>query len=561
MMEVILEGFLERNNVLSNKEWKRGYCVFRKNPISGNKVLEFYKDSNWQKSEPRAVCNLLSNYEISHSGNSTKKRFVFSLRTVDQEYELGAPSESMRDVWMHELVKAKGLFNDRSIQNIIQTFNVVLLNEDFIIKHLNGSMGTCQLVITDAEVILATGNTVKIRWKFSTIRRYKSQTGTFVLEVGRKAPTGEGEFRFDTANPVQLFDVLEKAVKDRIRAKGIEIGTLSSPSETPPKLPSTLQLQPHLSSPTRGTAPSHVGSEYSHLNHQIQKPSCPQPADYDMLFTNRLNNQRKSEPNIKPPFLNNTRKLTSDTKISTGDQYPEEAYERMNAAKDLPKPRQGPLPPPRAKATLKKSLSTPLEDSTYDSPTNKSKTINNQANQSADYDSLFSSTAGKSNNDDVSNDSQYSHLNQLPVRRPALQPLPVNIANDDTYDTPQHKPQPSVRKPLSKPLRAAPLPPPARVEPKRPPRNTTLSSSAGSGDSVIMQLKKRNVQVNRSFDEHTPGFEFYDTPVSVITPEGYNQVGDIIKGGHMQVEKDADGYVTVPDSEPVTEDGIYQVPK
>ncbi|XP_066933096.1 docking protein 2-like [Clytia hemisphaerica] len=361
-MEVLFEGQLERSNLFSGKEWKRGYAVLRKHPTTGSKVLEFYKDSHWNKNEPKAVCNLLSSYEASYVVGSTKKRFVFELKTVDHTYELGAPSEALRKQWIDKLNSAKDILNDSSIQNIIQTFNVALVDETLVRKHLNGFSGTCQLMVTDSEVIVVAAGQIKIRWKFSTIRRYKSQTETFVIEVGRKAPTGEGEFRFDTVNPIELFDVLDKAVKDRIRAKGIEISTLTPSSDTAPSFPSPPSGVGRMQPPARVAS---TNTEYSHLDQHMHKPNlATSSTEYDLLFNkDRFQQKRRSEPVIKaPPFDHNARKLTADSQFSNEHaaqaNEDEEMYEDMNASlkhHDVIKssgdqrrpPSSRPLPPPR----------------------------------------------------------------------------------------------------------------------------------------------------------------------------------------------------------------------
>ena len=488
-MEIIFEGHLERNNLSgSGKEWKRGYCLFRKHPTTGSKVLEFYKDANWTKSEPKAVCNLLSEYDVSYVAGSTKKRFVFELRTVDQAYELGAPGEGLRQLWIEALNNAKGALNNSSINNVVQTFNVVLLNEDLVQRHLDGYTGTCQLMITDAEVVVVAAGQTKIRWKFSTIRRYKSQTGTFVIEVGRKAPTGDGEFRFDTSNPSDLFTVLEEAVKNRIRAKGIEISTTNNQETSSTKLKLASSHSPPIANRNAGQSSSSapvnhqhavVDTQYSHLSQiQTTKGSASSdsktPSEYDSLFNShdRLRHQRKSEPVFPSyPFTNNTRKLTANTPVSMETQPEEEMYEKMNAVaaakareqakiadrkpaaagRPLPIPRQKPplLPssgPP--KLPLTKSRSTPLEENTYDAPNSKNSTNNANFSKNMEYDSLFNKPNTQTNASVVSEET-YSHLNHSPQQQQQQQQQKRSqltnkkassfdsVVDDQTYDIPK----------------------------------------------------------------------------------------------------------------------------
>ena len=609
-MEVLFEGQLERCNLSGGREWKRGYGVLRKHSVTGSTVLEFYKDSHWARSEPKAICNLLTGnlltgYNVAFSSSSNKKRFVFELKTTDQSYELGTASDSMRQRWVQEMNSAKnqaGITDDTSLQNMIQAFNVVLLNEEFSKRHLDGYKGTCQLLVTDAEVIIVAGGQTKIRWKFSTIRRYKSQTGTFIIEVGRKAPTGEGEYRFDTVNPVELFDVLDKAVKDRVRAKGIEIGTLTTPSNeiAAPKLPPL----PHPMKNLPPRVPS-VYDEYSRLDKPKEDNSVQkQHSEYDQLFNNnkdRMYKHRKSEPAIKTaPFLSSLRQLTVDTPFSintTPNDGEEEPYEDMNASlKDDAKRVGRPLPPPRSKGweedgkvPLVKTVSTPVavvKESTYDLPcrTKHHSTSSEQAAQSSDYDSLFNKNINQQEQQQQllnNEENVYNHLNHS-SSSPSIATQNLLPSKDQNNDQPKPKPpssghQPSVRKQVTKPKRAAPSPPVRsninnNAENNKAKSGINLNLSAGSTSNIIEQLKQRNQNKYTG----SPQEALYDIPLNkpsascssgiasstIPKTEGYNKVGDIIPGHYQPVDRNSQGYVSVPDSNPVMEEeGIYQVAK
>ncbi len=81
------------------------------------------------------------------------------------------------------------------------------------------SQQQCIMQITSSSVLLVLGPRPTISWPFNCIRRYKCHPGIFLLEVGRKAPTGEGEFRFITHEGQEMFEVLGKAVASRISSK------------------------------------------------------------------------------------------------------------------------------------------------------------------------------------------------------------------------------------------------------------------------------------------------------------------------------------------------------
>ena len=77
----------------------------------------------------------------------------------------------------------------------------------------------CTLQITSSTVILVLESSVPISWPFNCIRRYKCHPGSFLLEVGRKAPTGEGVFCFFTQEGQEIFEVLGKTVANRMSSK------------------------------------------------------------------------------------------------------------------------------------------------------------------------------------------------------------------------------------------------------------------------------------------------------------------------------------------------------
>lgn len=539
-----MEGQLERCILApghdAKREWKKGYCVFRKHAKNGSKMIEFYKDSNWRRTEPKGVCNLFSEYTVEATPGHSKRKFVLLLKTAEQTYEFSANSQVLCQKWIDTLSTEASQISAAQTMTVIKSFNVVLLNEEHVRKILNTFSGVCQLVVTDAEVILMVDGQHKVLWKFAMIRRYKSQRDTFVIEVGRKAPTGEGEFRFETVNPVELFDVIDKAVKDRMKAKGIEITTAPLPTvnkhsnNTALKSPKDENIRyfqtAHLPLPPTPIASTNqppnlrptVESEYSHLNNtQVKTPAVESPSDYDHLFNraDRMMQQRRSEPAIHsnplPHHLTNNRPLTSNS-LGLNDS---DDYEQMNSStnqqklnntkpphgnsttaqltkhekppvKTPPERKPRPLPAPRIKASakapsprseLRKSYSSPLLDSKADStPASPTSTNIEQNGQSADYDMLFKST----NNNEIpittnTNTSEYSHLDHNTDAGKPNKTIPNDIS-DDLYDVPKSpKQQRSPKQQKSPPTRKGVLKPcrPAPLPPSKP--NFAASKQGG----------------------------------------------------------------------------------
>lgn len=88
-------------------------------------------------------------------------------------------------------------------------------SSDLGLKHLE----PCTLQITSSTVILILESSAPVSWPFNCIRRYKCHQGSFLLEVGRKAPTGEGVFRFFTKEGQDIFEHLGKTVANRMSSK------------------------------------------------------------------------------------------------------------------------------------------------------------------------------------------------------------------------------------------------------------------------------------------------------------------------------------------------------
>ncbi|XP_057310510.1 insulin receptor substrate 1-B-like [Hydractinia symbiolongicarpus] len=580
-MEVLHEGHLERCIHVSDtkKDWKKAYFVYKKHTRAGSKTLEFFKDSNWKRQEPKGVINLFAGYNVQIVDGS-KKKFRFELTTVEKTYELYASSEGERQKWVDLL--HDGL--------IVKTFNVVLIqsppNAYSFIRDIHGSS---QLQISESSVSLISTGAQSLTWKFSTIRRYKSHNGAFVLEVGRKAQTGEGEFKFDTVNPAELFDVLDKAVKDRSKAKGVSDTTplkaLPSALESrkplaPPMQPSaSIVRRPSDKAPTVPPPPPPDKNEYSHIHSTSQKSPTNQPTDngdYHKLFAHdRLVKHRNSEPTISTRVDKSKQVNSSISPVEESD----ELYMDMSASNEelqrgetqaAPSPKPRPNPPPRVrpndfgsplakpltKIPLSKTKSTPSDENTYDTPLSPNRSQSTKVMAKTEYDHLFNQKHV------VSDQSDYSHLSRntgsscTNVSSDFRQPAASPVTDDNFYDSPKSAIpaiQPSPKKTPVKPARSAPM----------APSHTNFKDSRKGyspvtpGGNVILKLTRNN-----SIADSQP---VYDSPSRQVDAEqeieGYNKVGDIIPGEYHR-STDADGYVRVPsDSLDDESGGIYQVPR
>ena len=303
-MEVMKAGYLKKNISTNTykKQYKKFYFVLKRDiENSSKKRLEYFKDENsCVKKEPKGVCNLYSQYNI-HIKLKQDRTFIFEIVDVDKSHELMTTNETTGKEWVELLTE--GI--------VIQIFSVIKMHyPSSAQKYVKDMKGTVLLKIDESCVTLMSNSGPAIFWEFSVIRKCKMNNGLVILEVGKKSITGEGEFYFDTSDPKRLYDVLDRAVRERQKKRGIVPN--SNTNET---------------NKTRNVEPD--GSTYECLSHvpdHIAKPSTPQPSSEntnDSLFSStRIAIQKRSDPQIAP-ILNNTKLLIGKTKIlsSVGNSY------------------------------------------------------------------------------------------------------------------------------------------------------------------------------------------------------------------------------------------------
>lgn len=84
-----------------------------------------------------------------------------------------------------------------------------------------GATDTCHLHVTNSELRLlcAKDGRLLVAWPFTCLRRYMSTRGKFTVEAGRRAPTGEGKFKFLTLQHDEIYKLLDNVVKSRASHK------------------------------------------------------------------------------------------------------------------------------------------------------------------------------------------------------------------------------------------------------------------------------------------------------------------------------------------------------
>lgn len=209
-MDVLYEGYLEKclSPDEAKREWRRRYFVLRKALGSGTQTLEYFKDKDWRKQEPKGVLTLFSGY-ATYKVVDAKKKFTFEVKTMDNFFVLSASNEESREKWIEVLQQSS------SVHSFAVAVEETAKSSELGLKHKE----PCTLQITCSTVLLVLESSIPISWPFNCIRRYKCHPGSFLLEVGRKAPTGEGVFCFYTQEGQDIFEVLGKTVANRMSSK------------------------------------------------------------------------------------------------------------------------------------------------------------------------------------------------------------------------------------------------------------------------------------------------------------------------------------------------------
>ena len=71
---------------------------------SGTQTLEYFKDKEWRKQEPKGVLTLFSGY-TAYKVIDSKKKFTFEVKTMDNFFVLSATNEEGREKWIEVLQK------------------------------------------------------------------------------------------------------------------------------------------------------------------------------------------------------------------------------------------------------------------------------------------------------------------------------------------------------------------------------------------------------------------------------------------------------------------------
>ncbi|XP_035685246.1 fibroblast growth factor receptor substrate 2-like [Branchiostoma floridae] len=221
-MDIIFQGELDKWESMK-QEWRRRFCVLKSMSSTGNAFMEFYRDvRTWQHEDPKAVVNLLINYEV-YKVPDPRKRFCFEVRSMDKVIRLSVDNIDIMEKWLFHLdvdIRANMRATSVHVQaNECQgvTYVVKPYKDCDELKKLSAT-GELFLQITSSEITLyhrLNGEEITF-WPLTCLRRYSSSSGTFTFECGRKSPCGEGIYTFVSKEYDAIFSVLDEFVKKKV---------------------------------------------------------------------------------------------------------------------------------------------------------------------------------------------------------------------------------------------------------------------------------------------------------------------------------------------------------
>ncbi|XP_065191497.1 fibroblast growth factor receptor substrate 3-like [Sycon ciliatum] len=226
----------------------------------------------------------------------------------------------------------------------------------------NSVVGEGEIEVTATDLILHSSGAAPVRWPLRYLRRYGFDECLFSFESGRRCPTGEGIYAFDTKQAKTIFTLVEHNVRtgpksaddpppgDASRANSVSNGSKVTPSEearTPgapsePEPPATPPTPTHIKKVAKQKGityidvdvvksgspviiPPKAATQYSEIEFKDQ-PKAGGETQLNYIKVNFADQPQASAPNSASPLTTAPRTAYSDVqpKLSTpgaGDEH------------------------------------------------------------------------------------------------------------------------------------------------------------------------------------------------------------------------------------------------
>ena len=211
-------------------------CV-RQMKESGQSLLEVYASTKVrpQFQTPSGVILLTPGVRAYFPSESPYPN-VFVAEGPDTVIFLAAASQEERASWMNA-IQGLETFKEGKLKPNAQWFTVKGVDSEHM-RLIGCPNADCILAIDKDEVQLANLRNKKfiIRWPLHCLRRYVCDDDEFKIFTGRRAPRGEGEYTFRSANANEIYSTLDMLIglKARELQQQQQVSKSSSLENRPP---------------------------------------------------------------------------------------------------------------------------------------------------------------------------------------------------------------------------------------------------------------------------------------------------------------------------------------
>lgn len=197
------------------RQWKRKFIVLNRSASNEDEcyLLTFDKEELWRVATPKKRMSLYPRYKISKLADFKGKEKVLQINNESEQWYFASTTKSkFLNLWACQIQMQTKL--SRSISGRI--FSVVGVDSKDM-QNIGAAGQKCLLHFTKWGITLALqeSRAILAMWPLKTIRNYEdSGHSQFTIEAGRRAPMGEGVYRFHTTGGKdrEMFNVIDAFV-------------------------------------------------------------------------------------------------------------------------------------------------------------------------------------------------------------------------------------------------------------------------------------------------------------------------------------------------------------
>ena len=196
------------------RQWKRKFIVLNQSASNEEEcyLLTFDKEELWRVATPKKRLSLYPRYKISKLSDFKGREKVLEINNESNQWYVTSSKSKIVNLWALQIQMQTKL--SRAISGRI--FSVVGIdNKDM--QSIGAASQNCLLHFTKWGITLALqkSRAILAMWPLKTIRNYEdSGHSEFTIEAGRRAPMGEGLYRFQTNVGIdrEMFNVVDAFV-------------------------------------------------------------------------------------------------------------------------------------------------------------------------------------------------------------------------------------------------------------------------------------------------------------------------------------------------------------